>query len=246
MATLKSSSLPEGHITQIEFSAADLRLFDQAATDLDFARSMARTLWAVGKVRAQELVRKEHKRKLSKTIKHLAEGLLLLREMPPVLQISVSKSIPVIEEMCVQLTTYKSGQFPRRTQVDVQTRCILQAIAYQMRKRNVRVTVSAERNMPPSLLVGIAQVLLSATGKTIEAVTIKTHAGNIGLPNQPKTNVVLPSNIGLQSIDWSEGQFGKVTGDSLRLLCHEYEPQMGWRGFQFQLCALSTSTATVC
>ena len=238
MATLKSSSLPEGHITQIEFSDADLRVFGLAATDAEFAHSMARTLHGVGSPVEEALARKAYKRSLDKVIKRLADALNLLREMPPAVRSVLAENMKSIDAARTRLTNYRSSLFPRNNPVDVQTRRILQAVAYQMRKRSVRVTVSAGGDTTvPSLLIRIAQVLLSATGKTIQAETLKQHALNIGLPTAPLVGVPLPSNIGLDGIDWSEGNYGWINADTRQRRMTEYVPKLGWRGFQFHVAS---------
>ena len=230
MATLKTRNSPHGHITEVAFSPADLRLFALATADHQFAFNMALTIWGVGTVAEQNATRKLYKCRLNKTIRHLAEGLALLRDMPPALQFSVSKSIPLIEATYDQVLAHRDSLFPPRKPVDVRTRRLLHGVAHQLRKRGVPVTVSAEAK--PSLLIRIAEVLLKVTGKAVQPDTIKKQATKIGLPLAPEKGVPHSSNLGVDGIALSEGDFDSIL-DGVKLSICEYTPKIGWRGFQF-------------
>ena len=238
MGTLKSRSLPEGHVTQIEFSAIDLRTFRLAAGDEEFARSMAMMLWAVGDVSEQRSISDRFKRHLIKSIESVGKTRDLLREMPPTLSHSLVNTVGAVDSELQRLVDQRNRLFPKKKPIDIHTRRILHGVAHQMRKRRIKVSASAESgSMRMSPFISIAQTLLRVSGKTLDPVTIKKHARHAGVLNFPALSGSIRANSGWEGIFISEGNFSymKVAGGSLRLMCDEYTPRLGWRGFQFHL-----------
>ena len=214
MSRCKTGIANGGHVTQLEFAPADLHTFHRVATDPDFARSMALTLWAVGSVREQKSVVSSYKARIDKALRS-------------------KRKTPGLSQQQIALRKRLSKA---HRPIDVMTRIVIHAVAFQMRKRGSKVSISVvpgtDRGSP---FLTVCQVLLRLMGKQIGVSAIKQQVIKAKVLRFGLSTASYEGDIGVLGVFISENRFEGLPfgGGKYHVRCDEYQSALGWRGFQF-------------